>query len=196
MSIWFQPKSKTLLCGLFVCVFFTPALAQQPRSPQMPAPPPMLFISRDERSQLSAAKDAKSRVRSTIEFAEHHLTEAEALTSQKRFDQASEELGSYLGLIDDARRFIGGLTRDKNSTRDLYRHLDIALRAHVTRLASLRRTTPVEYAVNIKAAEEYARDARAEALASFYGHTVLRDGADNGKKSDKPNEAPPENKRP
>ncbi len=69
------------------------------------------------------------------------------------------------------------MNHDKGSTRDLYRHLEIALRAHIPRLAVMRRTTPAGYAGNLKAAEEYLRDARAEALDSFYGHSVLREGA-------------------
>ncbi len=142
----------------------------------------MRFVSRDERSQLTAARDPKARIRTTIDLAEGHLTQAEDLTSQKRFARASEELGGYLGLIDDAKGFAGGLNRDKGSTRDLYRFMDIALRRHIPRLAVMRRDTPAEYAGNIKAAEEYARDSRTEALDSFYGHSVLREGVNNEKK--------------
>jgi hypothetical protein len=170
--------------------------AQEPRKLQLPAPPPMKFVSLDERSQLTASKDPKSRVRTTIELAETHLKRAENLTSQKRFDQASEELGGYLGLIDDGLSFIDGLNRDKGSTRDLYRHLDLALRTHIPRLAVMRRATPVDYSINIKAAEEYVRDTRAQALDSFYGHTVLRDSETNTRKSDKTKDSPGENKRP
>ena len=172
------------------------AAQQQPRSPQMPAPPPMRVVSRLERDQLAAARDPKSRVRTTIELAADHLTRAESLTSQKNFAQASEELGGYLGLIDDAVKFIGGLVRDKGSTRDLYRHLDIALRTHIPRIAVMRRSTPAEYAPSLKAAEEHARDTRADALESFYGHTVLRGDPDYKGKTDKTKNPPEENKRP
>jgi hypothetical protein len=67
------------------------------------------------------------------------------------------------------------MNRDKGSTRDLYRHFEIALRAHIPRLAVMRRSTPAAYAGNLKAAEEYVRDARSDALDSFYGHSVLRE---------------------
>ena len=186
----------SLVYGVLIgCSAFL-AAAQQPRSPQMPAPPPMRFVSRDERAELSASRDSKSRLRRSIELAEQHLNQAENFTSQKKFDQASEEIGHYLGLIDDARQLLAGMNHDKNNTRDLYRHLDTALRKEVPRLAVMRRTTPAEYALNIKAAEEYVRDTREEALDSFYGHTVLRDRGDNEKKPDKSKDAPPENKRP
>ena len=149
--------------------------AQQPRSPRLPAPPPMRCVSASERSELIAAKDPKSRVRATIDLAVMRLTRSEELTSQQKFDRASEELGGYLGLIDNVRAFISGLNREKGSTRDLYRHLEINLRAHIPRLAVMRRSTPAEYSGNLKDAEEYLREARAEALDSFYGQSVLRD---------------------
>ena len=156
----------------------------------MPAPPPMRFVSRSESAQLLATRDSKSRLRATIDLAENRLTQAENFTAQKKFDEASEEIGSYLGLIDDLRTFIASLNRDKSSTRDLYRHMEIAVRAHIPRLAVMRRTTPVSYAVNIKDAEEYIKEARAEALDSFYGHTVLRDVPTPQKKPEQSNNPP------
>jgi hypothetical protein len=173
---WFLLAQIVVVCSIPASLF------AQPRTPQMPAPPPMRFVSRDERSQLVATKDLKSRLRTTLELAEAHLGRAEESTTQKKFEQASEELGRYLGLIDDARQLLGALDRDRNSTRDLYRRFDIALRAQVPRLAVMRRTTPADYAVHLKAAEEFARETRTEALESFYGHSVLREDPDNQKK--------------
>ena len=156
----------------------------------------MRVVTRAEREQLSAARDPKTRVRTTIGLAADHLTHAENYTNEKKFVQASEELGGYLGLIDNAMRFIGEQARDKSSTRDLYRHLDIALRAHIPRLAVMRRSTPAEHAANLKAIEEYARAMRADVLESFYGHTVLRGDPEYQKKTDKTKNQPEENKHP
>ena len=160
--------------GLLICVLSLSALAQQPRSPQLPAPPPMRFVSREERSQLNAT-DPKARLRTSMALAENRLSRTEEYTSLRKFDQASEELGGYLGLLDNLRAYLGSMNRDKGGTRDLYRHLEIALRAHIPRLAVMRRTTPAAYAGNLKAAEEYVREARSDALDSFYGHSVLRE---------------------
>jgi len=135
----------------------------------------MRFVTHDDRSQLTSAKDAKVRVRLTIELAEAHLARMEQLTFQKDFESAQEALGNYLGLIEDVMRYVEGITQDKNSTRDLYRRLDIALRAELPRLAVMRRDTPSEFSLHLKAAEEFVRDTRTEALDSFYGHTVLRE---------------------
>jgi hypothetical protein len=173
------------------------AVAQQPRSPQMPAPPPMRVVSREERSQLMAAKDPKARLKLSIDLTLNRLTRVEDFSSRKEFDRASEQLGGYLGLIDDVRAFCGGMNREKGSTRDLYRHLEIALRAHIPRLAVVRRTTPAAYAIHLKAAEEYVRETRADALDSFYGHSVLREDSSSGDKKPERSKEPPEGaKRP
>lgn len=151
------------------------ATAQQPRLPQFAAPPPMHIVTRSDRSQLDSTRDPKSRLRTTISLAEDHLKSAETATEQKKFEDASYELGRYLGLIDDLRAFVASMNRDKGSTRDLYRHFEISVRPHIPRIAVMRRTTPLEYAGHLKDAEEYVKDARAEALDSFYGQTVLRE---------------------
>jgi hypothetical protein len=162
----------------------------------MPAPPPMRFVSQNERSALAAAKDPKSRIRATIDLAADRLSHCEEFTSASKFTEASEELGGYLGLIDDVKSFLASLNREKGSTRDLYRHLEIALRAHIPRLAVMRRSTPAAYAGNLKSAEEYVRDARSEALDSFYGHSVLREDVGGQKKIPEPKDSPEGTKRP
>jgi hypothetical protein len=188
-------SSSSLLIIIPIC--FLPSVAHaQPRTPQFPSPPPMRFVARDDRSQLTLTKDAKARVRVTIELADSRLNIVEQLTQAKQFEQASEALGKYLGLIEDAKSFIASLTQDKNSTRDLYRRLDIALRGQIPRLVVMRRSTPADYAVHLKAAEEFARDTRTEALESFYGQTVLRESANTEKKADAIKNNSPDNKRP
>ena len=180
-------------CGLATCALGQPA-AQGPR---MPAPPPMRFVSRSERTQLDAAKDPKTRLRSTIKLAEDRLIRAENLTNQKAFDEASIELGGYLGLIGDLRAYIATLERDKGSTRDMYRHLEISIRPHIPRLAVMRRSTPASYALHLKDAEEYIKDTRSEALDSFYGHSVLREpSTEKSSTPESPKQSPDPSKRP
>ena len=159
----------TIACAL------TTATAQQLRLPQLPAPPPMRLVTRTDRSELDSTKDPKARLRATMALAEEHLKSAENFTEQKKFDEASAELGRYLGLIDDVLAFIATLNRDKGSTRDLFRHFEISVRRHIPRIAVMNRTTPVEYATHLKDAEEFIKDARSQALDSFYGQTVLRE---------------------
>lgn len=142
---------------------------------QSTAPPPPKVISKDDQIQLDTSKDQKTRIKLFVSLAENHLLAAEQFTTQPNFDAASAEIGKYHALIDEALEFLASLKHDSNKTRDLYKRLELALRAHGPRLTSMRRTTPLEYAVWIKEVEEFARKGRTEALNSFYGHTVVRE---------------------
>jgi hypothetical protein len=93
----------------------------------------------------------------------------------------------YQALIENALQFLSSFKRDSNKTRDLYKRLELALRADGPRLTAMRRTTPLEFAVWIKKVEDFARDGRTEALNSFYGHTVVREP----QKQEKPEENQP-----
>lgn len=145
--------------------------AQDPVT-QTPAPPPMRFIPREDRDKLAAAKDAKQRVRTSIALADTHLVRAEEYTGVRKHDSALIELGHYMGLVDDAMVFLSRMKRDSGRTRDLYKRLELALRAQGIRLAAIRRLTPAEYASQIKGAEDCARESRTKALESFYSQTV------------------------
>ena len=164
-----------LLMQAMIAFAVWPIRGQQPRLPKLPAPPPMHIVTRTDRSELDTTRDPKARLRTTMSLADDHLKRAETLTEQKKYEAASSELGCYLGLMDDLRAFIASMNRDKSATRDLYRHFEISVRAHIPRIAIMRRTTPVDYATRLKDAEEYIKDAREEALDSFYGQTVLRE---------------------
>lgn len=168
----------SLSCCLLVAVvvFIAPETrGQDYQTTLVSAPPPMKFVSRNERTQLSAARDPKSRTRATIELAELRLTRAEQLTAGQQFDEASAELGTYQGLVEDALSYLNAQPGKKQ--RDVYKRLELALRAHSARIESIRRVTPAEYAVHVKAICECARKARTEALNAFYGDTVIRDNS-------------------
>ena len=166
---------RAIKLALLCLSLYVPVLRAQDPAQQLAAPPPLKIISREERARIDGADDSKDRLRTTIEIAELHLAKAEVLTSERNFEGAMAELGRYEALIDDALDYLSPMVREKNKTRDLYKRLELALRAHGPRLTAIRRSTPLEYAVLIKALEEFARNGRTEALNSFYGHTVFRD---------------------
>lgn len=139
---------------------------------QLPAPPPLKFISQEDRALLSAARDIKARVKVSIELANTHLLRAEEFTSRDQYDAASAQLGRYRGIVEDALRY---LIQVNTSNRDLYRRLELSLRTHSLRIEAIRRATPAEYAVNVKAIGEHTRKARTDALNAFYGDTVVRE---------------------
>ena len=166
-----------LCCCLLVAVVVFIAPAARGQEYQMSfissPPPPMKFVSRHERTQLSAMRDAKARTRATIELAEARLARAEQLTAGQQFDDASAELGIYQGLVDNVLLYLKD-ERSGKKQRDTYKRLELALRSHSARIEAIRRVTPAEYAVHVKAICECARNARTEVLNAFYGDTVIR----------------------
>ena len=156
-------------------MFGSAVMGQGTQTPDVTAPPPVKVISSEEREQLNEAKDSKSRVKTSIMLAETHLESAEIYTAQQAYDTASGETARYWAIIENALAYLRPMKPDSNKTRDLYKRLELALRAHGPRLSAIRRSTPQEYAVWIKEIEESARNGRTEALNSFYGQTVVRD---------------------
>jgi hypothetical protein len=175
---------------VLACVSAVYAQEEQPHPTPQPtpltAPPPFKMIIKEEREQMEATDDPKKRLKLTIEFAAAHLTRAEQHTGRGDYEAASTEVGMYHALIESALQFLSTFKRDSNKTRDLYKRLELSLRADGPRLTAMRRITPLEFAVWIKKVEDFARDGRTEALNSFYGHTVVRDPP----KTEKPSPTP------
>lgn len=167
---------STPIIFLFAALFVPALSAQEPRSLDQTMPPPLKMIKREERTQLDQSKDEKARVKLTLELAENHLANVESHTSQQQYEGAAAEAGMYWALIEDAFSFMKKIEGETTRKRDLYKRLELTLRAHGPRWGTIRRSTPAEYAVWIKEIEEFARNGRTEALNSFYGHTVLREG--------------------
>jgi hypothetical protein len=184
-----------LLLFIMLGVISVPVIrGQDPHTDQLPAPPPLRVIPKTEKEQLLEAKDPKLRVRKTIVLVQTHLQHAEQFTTAQKYTEALTELGVYAALIEDALKFVGQMNRDRTGTRDLYKSLELDLREDGPRLTSMRRITPLEYAIRIKEIEDLARDGRAEALDSFYGHTVIHDGRKKPEGEEKPTK--PEDKQP
>jgi hypothetical protein len=175
-----------LLLPVLACVPGVSAQEAQPQPTPLTAPPPFKMIVKEERAQIEGTRDSPKRLKLTIEFAGAHLTRAEQHTARGDFEAASTEVGMYQALMESALEFLSTFKRDSNKTRDLYKRLEMALRADGPRLTAMRRITPLEFAVWIKKVEDFARDGRTEALNSFYGHTVVRDP----QKTEKPSPTP------
>lgn len=166
-----------LSCCLLVsalCVAME-ARGQDNHLPFVAAPPPMKFVPRSERTQLAGERDVKARTRQAVELAEARLTHAEALTSAQQYDAASEELGIYEGLIEDAVSFLNQNKGDGKKLRDVYRHLDLILRTHGARIESIRRATPIEYKLNINAIADFTCTAQIAALNAFFGGEMMHE---------------------
>ena len=169
LSLWTRIAAS--LCALigFIISIAPATLAQDKGLQFLPAPPPFKFVSRNERTQLDAARDTKMRMRATLEMAEARLSSAEQLTAGHQYDAACEQLGSYQGLIENLLSFLNEREPRKNKIRDILKRFELALRAHSPRIEAIRRITPSEHAVNVKAILDFAYRARTETLNYFFG---------------------------
>lgn len=189
-------SAQLLLLGL-VSVPAVYGQEPQPQPTPLTAPPPFKMIVKQERTEIESTNDSKKRLKLIIQFAGDHLERAEQHTSRQNYEAASAEVGMYHALIENALQFLSTFKRDSNKTRDLYKRLELSLRADGPRLTAMRRVTPLDFAVWIKHVEDFARDGRTEALNSFYGHTVVRESKRPDKKNEKAKPSPtPESNQP
>ncbi len=178
MVVFFTVKPSRVFflgCALLMIGAYSHETAAQNLIVSPIAPPPLRLVSRVERSQLSQENDAKKHLKLNVELASQRLVRAEELVAVKRFEAVTDELASYQTILEEAFNFMQSRGRIDNKTRDLYKYLELQMRAHGPRLEAIRRLTPVEYAGYVRAVYEFTRDARTEALNSFYGDTVIKD---------------------
>ena len=168
-------ETSSVVLAITLGAMFGSTAMGQVQTQDVTAPPPVKVISSHEREQLHESKDPKARVKTSLILAEAHLESAEIYTAQQAYDNASGEAARYWAIIYNALAYLRPMRQDSNKTRDLYKRLELALRAHGPRLSAIRRSTPQEYAVWIKEFEDFARNGRTEALNSFYGQTVVRE---------------------
>lgn len=169
------------VCLLLVCF---EAQAQDELVPQQSVPPPIKYIPEGERAKLNDARDEKSRARLSLELADWRLLRAAQLTEAQSYNSASTELGVYHAIIDDVMGFLRKSGKVRNKLRDIYKRLELTLRAHGSRIEGIRRTTPFEHAGNVRSVIDSTKRARTEALNSFYGDNVVSDAEAEAEVSD------------
>jgi HEAT repeats/HEAT repeat len=174
-----------VLCMLGACagLLCLPCRARGQELEELHAPPPMRYIPQAERARLSAMRDTKGRTRLSLTLIEERLENAERLTTSRQFDGASAELGIYQALIADALDHLRTTGSTSRKHRDLFKLLDLTLRAQGFRIDAMRRVTPFEMAVNVKETYEFVSGARAETLNAFYGDEVVTEDAVPKKKN-------------
>jgi hypothetical protein len=139
-----------------------------------PAAPPLRYVPDDVRRQLDAeARDVKARTKLSLQFAEDRLTRAAAAIDADRFEEATNELGIYEAIVADTIHFVQASGRTGNKLRDTFKRIELALRAQVPRIETLRRGLPAAHAVYAKATIEFVRVQRDQALSAFYDDTVI-----------------------
>jgi chromosome segregation ATPase len=167
-------KRLALLSAFMFAASLSPgARAQDLVVPPQPAPPPMVYIPHEARTQLLSARDEKARTRLSLELAEARLARAEQQTELKQFNAATADLGVYQALMEDALQHLYRTGHSSSGSRDLIKRIEQSLHKHLARIEAMRRATPGEFAGNLRAMVQLVRDLRTEALESFYGDTIM-----------------------
>jgi hypothetical protein len=168
-------KRLALLSAFMFAASLSPvARAQELIVPPQVAPPPMIYIPEEARTQLLSARDAKARTRLSLELAEARLVRAEQQTALKQFNAATADLGVYQALMEDAVQHLYRAADGGNGSRDLFKRIEQSLHKHAARVEAVRRTTPGEFAGNVLALGKLIRELRTEALDAFYSDSVVR----------------------
>jgi hypothetical protein len=184
----FAAHAFTLLALFMLASFVAQAQPQAAATPQQQddAAPPMRHLPDAVRKQLDDAHDLKSRTRLSLELADASITRATEHATAERFEQATSELGIYEAIVEDSIRFVQRSGKVTNKQRDLFKRIEMALRSHVPRLETIRRTLPAAHAVYVKTTIEFVRDQRDRALNAFYDDTVIPDASPSKDKSPSP----------
>ena len=138
-------------------------------------PPPLRYLPQDVRGRLEAERDPKARARLGMLIAEECLMKAEQFADQDQFVAATGQVGVYEAVVADTIGFLHKPGRANNKLRDIFKRVEISLRAHVTRLESIRRGLPSQHAVYLRDAIDFVRDHRDMALGAFYDENVIRE---------------------
>jgi hypothetical protein len=165
---------------VWLCAASATSFAQETQNEQEIAAPPVVAMSKEEHTQLSAETDLKRRVQLCLQLADARLQRAEQSAAGENFQEALLELGGYRAVIESGLKFLKRNNNDSGRIRDNFRKLEMALRTHTPRLETIRRSTPYEYAYHMKSIMNFARDARTNALDSFFSDSVLRDNSAGG----------------
>jgi hypothetical protein len=155
------------------------ARAQETSAPQQQreegGPPPMRYLPQDLRGRLDAERDPKARARLGMLIAEECLERAAQFADQDQFVAATGQVGVYEAVVEDTIDYLHKPGRANNKLRDIFKRVEITLRAHVTRLESIRRGLPSQHAVYLHNAIDFVRDHRDKALGAFYDDSVIRE---------------------
>ena len=157
---------------LFTFAFLLSTASAQDDLPDT-VPPPLIIVSKQERTSLDAQTDVKARTKLALELMQARFAAAERLNSGADFDGMFRELGGFHGLLDNTLDFL--LRSDKNNNKVLnnFKRLEIGLRGFTPRLETIRRELPQRYEEYVGNLIKHVRNARTRAVEPLFSDTVV-----------------------
>ena len=164
-----------LLPFAFSVLFCVSVNAQEEQIPANIAPPPVKFISKEEKSVLAGSTDVKDRTKLAIDFMEARLKKAETLNTSESYNDLLNELGSFTALMDDTLKFLNRNDDGRGKVMTTFKRFEMALRTFTPRLELIRRELPDKFEYHVRTLLRSVRDARSKAIEPFFSTTVVND---------------------
>lgn len=139
------------------------------------APPPVKFISKEEKSALAGSGDIKDRTKLAIDLMEVRLKNAETLNTSESYTDVLNELGSFTALMNDTLKFLNKNDDGRGKVMTTFKRFEMALRTFTPRLELIRRELPEKFEYHVRTMLRNVRDARAKAVEPFFSSTVVDD---------------------
>ena len=160
------------LC-LFTFAFCFPASAlAQPEDIDV-APPPMKFISKEEKQQLEGEPNVKKHTLLALSLMEARLKTAETLTTENNYREALNTLGGFQILLENTLSFLSKNNIENDKVQSNLKKLELTLREQTSRLEVMRRAMPSRYAFYVHKLIRIVRDARSKAIEPLFDDTVV-----------------------
>jgi hypothetical protein len=139
------------------------------------APPPLKFVSKDDKIRLESMVDLKAKTKLAVELMNDRIDNSEKANSDRDYDGLFRELGRFRGLVDYTLGYLGRGDQNDKRVLDSYKRLEISLRAFTARIEVIRRELPIKYEEYPRDLMKYLRDARTKALEPQFSDTVVPD---------------------
>jgi len=139
------------------------------------APPPLKFISKEEKKQLEAEADITKRTKLALLLIDVRLKAAENFFSKQQYREMFDELGGFHALVDKTLDFLNRNNDGRGKILGNFKRFEMSLRTFLPRLEIIRRELPAEYEPYVRDLSKSVRQARAKAVEPFFGNTVVED---------------------
>ncbi len=137
------------------------------------APPPLKFMSKEEKAKLEVTNDVKGRTKLALELMEARLLKAETFHNEEKYREMFDELGSFHALMDNTINFLDKSDSNRGKVLNNYKRVELSLRKYVTRLEIIRRDLPIKYEFYVRQLSKFVREARSRAIEPMFDDSVL-----------------------
>lgn len=162
------------LFAFVLCFALLDARAQQEQSfPDDVVPPPMKYLSKEEKLLLDAEQDVKKRTQLALNLMDVRLKTAETQTSASNFSEALSTLAGFQALLENTLGFLLKNDVESGKVQSNFKKFELSLRAQTPRIEIIRREMPSSYSYHVGKLIKTIRDARSKAIEPMFDDSVV-----------------------